>query len=62
MIWDNIALQHARSAVNPASRRTLRRVVANDHINDPEFIHRSRNIYLGKPEEREKAQVTAAQR
>lgn len=30
IIWDNIALQHARAAVRPETRRTLRRVLVND--------------------------------
>ena len=37
VLWDNIALQHARSAVTPKSRRTLRRVLVNDHIDEPGF-------------------------
>jgi taurine dioxygenase len=32
VIWDNIALQHARSAVKPDTRRTLRRILVNDHV------------------------------
>lgn len=30
IVWDNIALQHARAAVRPDTRRTLRRVLVND--------------------------------
>jgi taurine dioxygenase len=30
VVWDNIALQHARAAVRPDTRRTLRRVLVND--------------------------------
>jgi taurine dioxygenase len=37
VLWDNIALQHARSAVTPNSRRTLRRVLVNDHVDEPGF-------------------------
>ena len=29
VVWDNIALQHARSAVSPDTRRTLRRILVN---------------------------------
>ena len=31
VVWDNIALQHARAEVSPDTRRTLRRVLVNDH-------------------------------
>jgi hypothetical protein len=44
VLWDNIALQHARAAVNPSSRRTLRRVVANDHVAEPEFAERRQRM------------------
>jgi taurine dioxygenase len=37
VIWDNIALQHARSAVQPNTRRTLRRMVVHEHAADPGF-------------------------
>jgi taurine dioxygenase len=30
VVWDNIALQHARAEVRPDTRRTLRRVLVND--------------------------------
>ncbi len=30
IVWDNIALQHARAAVRPDTRRTLRRILVND--------------------------------
>jgi len=30
VIWDNIALQHARAQVLPDTRRTLRRVLVNE--------------------------------
>lgn len=30
VVWDNIALQHARAAVRPDTRRTLRRILVND--------------------------------
>ncbi|MET0366434.1 MAG: TauD/TfdA family dioxygenase [Sphingobium sp.] len=32
VIWDNIALQHARAAVRPDTRRTLRRILVNDGL------------------------------
>jgi alpha-ketoglutarate-dependent taurine dioxygenase len=37
VVWDNIALQHARSAVAPSSRRRLRRILVNDHVGEPGF-------------------------
>lgn len=37
VVWDNIALQHARSEVKPDTRRTLRRILVNDHVGDPGF-------------------------
>jgi taurine dioxygenase len=37
VIWDNIALQHARSDVKPNTRRTLRRVLVNDHLHEAGF-------------------------
>jgi taurine dioxygenase len=30
VVWDNIALQHARAEVRPDTRRTLRRVLVNE--------------------------------
>lgn len=30
VVWDNVALQHARAAVRPETRRTLRRILVND--------------------------------
>lgn len=32
VVWDNIALQHARAQVRPDTRRTLRRVLVNDGV------------------------------
>lgn len=32
VVWDNIALQHARAEVRPDTRRTLRRVLVNDRM------------------------------
>jgi taurine dioxygenase len=37
VIWDNIALSHARSRVQPNTRRTLRRMVVNQHAPAPNF-------------------------
>jgi taurine dioxygenase len=37
VVWDNIALQHARSAVRSDTRRTLRRILVNDHADEPGF-------------------------
>jgi taurine dioxygenase len=34
VVWDNIALQHARSRVTPDTRRTLRRILVNDHAEE----------------------------
>ncbi|MEJ5977002.1 TauD/TfdA family dioxygenase [Novosphingobium sp. PS1R-30] len=32
VVWDNIALQHARAQVRPETRRTLRRILVNDAV------------------------------
>ncbi len=32
VVWDNVALQHARAEVRPDTRRTLRRVLVNDRV------------------------------
>lgn len=32
VVWDNIALQHARAQVRPDTRRTLRRILVNDSV------------------------------
>lgn len=47
VLWDNIALQHARSAVTPNSRRTLRRVLVNDHVAEPGFRENAGLTYAG---------------
>ena len=45
VVWDNIALQHARSQVKPDTRRTLRRILVNDHAGEPEFRQRAGLTY-----------------
>jgi taurine dioxygenase len=47
VVWDNIALQHARAAVDPASRRTLRRVIANDHVGEQDFDESRKKVFGG---------------
>jgi taurine dioxygenase len=37
VVWDNIALQHARAPVQPDTRRTLRRIIVNDAAETREF-------------------------
>jgi alpha-ketoglutarate-dependent taurine dioxygenase len=47
VVWDNIALQHARSEVKPNTRRTLRRILINDHVQEPGFRESAGLTYAG---------------